>query len=78
MYQPVGPSGASHLNVYTKLEGKKIPLVGNCAHTFFFEEKVRAQFPECDGTLTHCNSTSQKTSFVYKMHTKLRERRASN
>jgi len=37
MYQPVGASGASHLNVYTKLEGKKIPLVGNCALTFFSE-----------------------------------------
>jgi hypothetical protein len=34
MYRPVGPSGVSHLNVYTKLEGKKIPLVGNCTLTF--------------------------------------------
>jgi hypothetical protein len=51
MYQPVGPFGGSHLNVYTKLEGKKIPLVGgNCALTFFSEKKVRAQFLECDGT----------------------------
>jgi hypothetical protein len=50
MYHPVGASGVSHLNVYTKLEGKKIPLVGNCALTFFSEKKVRAQFPERDGT----------------------------
>jgi hypothetical protein len=39
MSQPVGASGASHLNVYTKLEGKKIPLVGNCALTFFSERR---------------------------------------
>jgi hypothetical protein len=40
MYQPVGPSGGTHLNVYTKLEGKKIPVVGrNCALTFFSEKK---------------------------------------